>query len=77
MNNKGGWVSSVRDSKASGIKLEKQIRERIALRMSQGWDLEKIGSLTVWRMFGHFYSIKDGVLYVKMNGGNEAFGGAR
>ncbi len=52
---------------------EKKLRARIALRMSQGWTLEKIGHRTVWTMFGHLYSIKDGAIIVKMAAGNETF----
>ena len=51
----------------------KALAARINLRLSQGWDLEKIGRLTVWHMYGHLYSIKDGVLTVKMAGGNQTF----
>jgi hypothetical protein len=55
-------------------RFENQLRKRIALRLSQGWSLEKIGHRTVWTMFGHLYSIKNGALIVKMHGGNETFG---
>lgn len=55
-------------------RFENQLRKRIALRLSQGWSLEKIGDRTVWTMFGHLYSIKNGMLIVKMQGGNESFG---
>lgn len=51
----------------------KALAARIALRMSQGWSLEKIGQRTVWNMFGHLYSIRDGALVVKMAGGNQTF----
>lgn len=54
-------------------KTNKALAERINLRLSQGWSLEKIGSLTVWRMFGHFYSIRNGALIVKMAGGAQTF----
>lgn len=55
-------------------RLENQLRKRIALRLSQGWSLEQIGIRTVWTMFGHLYLIKDGLLIVKMHGGDESFG---
>jgi len=51
----------------------KALAARINLRIAQGWSLEKIGTLTVWRMYGHLYSIRDGVLTVKMAGGNQDF----
>jgi hypothetical protein len=51
----------------------KAIAKRVALRMSQGWSLERIGHKTVWTMFGHLYSIKDGALIVKMAGGDQTF----
>jgi hypothetical protein len=54
-------------------KTNKALAVRIALRMSQGWDLEKIGRLTVWKMYGHFYSISDGALIVNMAGGKQSF----
>lgn len=56
--------------------LEDKLRKQIALRLSQGWSLEKIGDRTVWTMFGHLYFIRDGMLNVKMNSGNETFGPA-
>jgi hypothetical protein len=57
-------------------RIEDRLRKRIVLRLSQGWSLEKIGDRTVWTMFGHLYSIKNGFLVVKMAGGNESFGPA-
>jgi hypothetical protein len=58
------------------MRFEDRLRKRIALRLSQGWSLEKIGERTVWFMFGHFYSIKNGMLIVKMIKGDESFGPA-
>jgi hypothetical protein len=60
---------------ASERKTNAALTARINLRISQGWDLEKIGRLTVWRMYGHLYSIRNGVLTVKMSGGARTFGG--
>lgn len=54
-------------------KTNKALAARIQLRMSQGWSLEKIGDRTVWTMFGHLYSIKDGALIVSMAGGKQIF----
>lgn len=54
-------------------KTNKKLAARIALRMSQGWSLEKIGHRTVWTMFGHLYSIRDGALIVSMAGGKQTF----
>ena len=51
----------------------KALAARINLRMSQGWSLEKIGDRTVWTMFGHLYSIRNGALIVAMAGGNQTF----
>lgn len=51
----------------------KALAARISLRMSQGWSLEKIGDRTVWTMFGHLYSIRDGALIVSMAGGKQTF----
>ena len=51
----------------------KKLAARTALRMSQGWSLEKIGQRTVWTMFGHLYSIRDGALIVSMAGGKQTF----
>lgn len=75
-----GWVPSTNEKTRS--KLNQQIRARIAKRLVEGWSLEKIGQRTVWTMYGHLYSIKNGVgefantplLHVKMNGGTEVFG---
>jgi hypothetical protein len=71
----GGWVSSTRDSAKTNKKINLQMRNRINLRIAQGWSLEKIGHRTVWTMFGHLYSIKNNVLYVKMSTGTESFSG--
>lgn len=54
-------------------KTNKALAARIQLRLSQGWTLEKIGERTVWNMYGHLYRIKDGVLTVKMAGGEQSF----
>lgn len=51
----------------------KALAARIEKRIAEGWSLEKIGERTVWRMYGHLYSIRDGVLTVKMAGGNQSF----
>lgn len=51
----------------------KELTARIEMRLAQGWSLEKIAERTVWHMYGHLYSIKDGVLTVKMAGGNRSF----
>lgn len=70
-----GWVSSTRDSAKTAKKLHTQMRARINRRIAEGWSLEKIGERTVWTMFGHLYSIKENVLYVKLSTGTEAFPG--
>ena len=54
-------------------KTNKALAARIQKRIAEGWSLEKIGERTVWHMYGHLYSIRDGVLIVKMAGGNQAF----
>lgn len=54
-------------------KTNKDLTARINQRIAEGWSLEKIGERTVWHMYGHLYSIKDGVLTVKMTGGNQDF----
>ena len=47
---------------------------RIQRRIAEGWSLEKIGARTVWHMYGHLYSIRDGAhLTVKMAGGDRTF----
>jgi hypothetical protein len=51
----------------------RELTKRIEMRLAQGWSLEKIGDRTVWHMYGHFYSIKDSTLTVKMAGGNQSF----
>lgn len=54
-------------------KTNKDLSARIDRRLAEGWSLEKIGERTVWHMYGHLYSIRDGVLTVKMAGGNQSF----
>jgi hypothetical protein len=53
----------------------KALATRIEKRLAEGWSLEKIGERTVWHMYGHLYSIRNGVLIVKMAGGDRSFGG--
>jgi hypothetical protein len=54
-------------------KTNKALAARIRQRISEGWSLEKIGERTVWHMYGHLYSIRDGVLTVAMAGGKQEF----
>jgi hypothetical protein len=54
-------------------KTNRELAARIERRMAEGWSLEKIGQRTVWHMYGHLYSIRNGVLTVKMAGGNQEF----
>ncbi len=55
---------------------EARLRKRIALRLSQGWSLDKIADRVVWNVFGHLYSIRNGKLIVQMHNGDEVFGPA-
>jgi hypothetical protein len=54
-------------------KTNKALAARINRRMSEGWSLEKIGERTVWHMYGHLYSIRNGELIVSMAGGKQTF----
>ena len=51
----------------------REMTKRIEMRLAQGWSLEKIAERTVWNMYGHLYTLKGGVLVVKMAGGDRSF----
>jgi hypothetical protein len=67
------YSQSIEDVREWAAKILKNAASENAVVMVS---LEKIGDRTVWTMFGHLYSIKNGFLVVKMAGGNESFGPA-
>lgn len=58
---------------AAEKRLNMALVKRIEKRIAEGWSLEMIGQRTVWLMYGHVYQVRDGVLTVRMAGGERTF----
>jgi hypothetical protein len=68
----GAMLLLIMETNKAAARQGKEIRKRIAVRMSQGWTAEQIGA-RIWKCYGRLYEVRNGNLHINISGTLERF----